>query len=158
MALLNRGQLEQVGRPEELYLEPRTVFAARFVGQASTLEGVLEEDGKVLIGDPRYQGRGVVWRGVAGESLRPGTEVQLVARPEALEISRKIPDDALAGRVSERPYAGEVTYYRLELEIGGEVLVIGAADAAREGDQASASPRAGGPPPRIFRRVGKQAQ
>ncbi|MFQ5351360.1 MAG: ABC transporter ATP-binding protein, partial [Thermoanaerobaculia bacterium] len=54
VALLNSGRLEQLGSPEELYLEPRTRFVAGFVGRASSLAGVLAEGGELEIGDARF--------------------------------------------------------------------------------------------------------
>jgi sulfate transport system ATP-binding protein len=41
IAVINRGLLEQVGAPSELYDEPATEFVMRFVGDANTLGGVL---------------------------------------------------------------------------------------------------------------------
>ncbi len=39
LALLRRGRVVQVGRPEELYLEPSSLFAATFVGRTNLLSG-----------------------------------------------------------------------------------------------------------------------
>ena len=41
IAVLNRGRLEQVGSPQELYDLPATEFVMRFVGEANALGGVL---------------------------------------------------------------------------------------------------------------------
>jgi ABC-type Fe3+/spermidine/putrescine transport system ATPase subunit len=40
IAVLNRGRLEQVGTPQELYLQPKTRFAAGFLGPVNWIEGV----------------------------------------------------------------------------------------------------------------------
>ena len=39
VAVLHRGRLEQLGRPEEIYHLPATRFVARFVGQANFIPG-----------------------------------------------------------------------------------------------------------------------
>ena len=39
VVLLNRGRIEQMGTPEELYDEPATRFAAEFIGEANLIEG-----------------------------------------------------------------------------------------------------------------------
>jgi len=41
VAVLDRGRLEQVGTPDELYDKPATVFVAGFVGRANVLPGAL---------------------------------------------------------------------------------------------------------------------
>jgi putative spermidine/putrescine transport system ATP-binding protein len=38
VALMNRGRIEQVGRPEEIYRAPASLFAATFVGGRNVLE------------------------------------------------------------------------------------------------------------------------
>ena len=40
ITLLNKGKVEQIGSPEELYLKPRTAFTANFLGAMNWLDGV----------------------------------------------------------------------------------------------------------------------
>jgi iron(III) transport system ATP-binding protein len=134
VAILHQGKLQQVGHPEELYLEPKTRYVADFVGRASTLEGVLQEDGHVRVGDDRFVGRGVRWPAQAAETLEA---------PQPVELS--------AGKIVGRLYRGEATYYKVELEIGGELLVAGGLQAGRVGDRVAVALRSEGPPARVFR-------
>ncbi len=39
MAVMNRGRLEQVGTPEDIYLRPRTRFVAEFLGAMNWIDG-----------------------------------------------------------------------------------------------------------------------
>ncbi len=151
VALLNGGRLEQVGRPEELYLEPRSRFVAEFVGRASSLAGVVGADGGFELGDPRFRGHHASWPAGAVKPLVPGAAVVAVFRPEGLRLSE--PDttgNALAGEVKTRRYAGETTFYEVEMEVGGRLLVAGPADAAAVGDRVGVAPRPAGPPARLF--------
>jgi ABC-type Fe3+/spermidine/putrescine transport system ATPase subunit len=43
MAIMNSGMIEQVGKPEDIYMRPRTLFAARFVGEINTWSGEVLE-------------------------------------------------------------------------------------------------------------------
>jgi putative spermidine/putrescine transport system ATP-binding protein len=43
VAVFNRGRIEQLSTPQELYMRPRTAFVARFVGGANILDGDLAE-------------------------------------------------------------------------------------------------------------------
>ena len=42
IAVMARGRIEQLDQPEEIYSNPRTVFAASFVGSSNQFQGVLE--------------------------------------------------------------------------------------------------------------------
>nr|WP_293425935.1 sulfate/molybdate ABC transporter ATP-binding protein [Phreatobacter sp.] len=50
VAVLNRGRIEQIGTPDEIYDRPASAFVAGFVGEPSRLD-VLVADGKVRLGD-----------------------------------------------------------------------------------------------------------
>ncbi|MFL5948225.1 MAG: ABC transporter ATP-binding protein, partial [Gaiellaceae bacterium] len=43
IAVMNRGRIEQLGPPEELYERPRTSFVARFLGASNLLPGTVED-------------------------------------------------------------------------------------------------------------------
>ena len=82
VAVFNKGVLEQVGRPSEIYERPRTSFVADFLGSANVFsarvlasgpEGTrlkLEDEFEVL---------------VPGEA-KPGEDIEVAIRPENVEI------------------------------------------------------------------------
>ena len=43
IAVMNRGRIEQLGPPDQLYERPRTSFVARFLGASNLLEGTVED-------------------------------------------------------------------------------------------------------------------
>ncbi|MGE5413888.1 MAG: ABC transporter ATP-binding protein, partial [Syntrophomonadaceae bacterium] len=144
VAVLHRGRLEQVGKPEELFERPATRFVATFIGRSSVLP-VVWEGGAARIA------AGVVWPAEAGEPLGAGAAADLVVRPEALRLSAASGSGGLAGSVVERRYAGLGAYYRVATP-AGEVEVLAAPDAAREGDAVVVAPDPDGPTPRVFAR------
>ena len=145
VAVLNQGSLEQVGSPEDLYLEPATRFVAGFVGRASAIRGGWRGDGRVAIGVGE-----TTWRGVASGDFEPGATVELVFRPEALELVAADTADALPVRVRDRRYAGSQTFFTVESSAGDRFEVIAPAGAAAPGDKRAVLP--GSPAPRVFRR------
>lgn len=150
VALLNEGWLEQVGTPEELYLDPQSLFVAGFVGRASTLEGTLAADGRVKLGDERFVGQGASWPVHTVGEVAVGQDVVVSLRPEGLELVEAERTDALIGEIVERQYRGEVTYFRVALEMGGELLAVGVSDGAARGDQVGVAPRQSGQVARAF--------
>ena len=158
VAVLQGGELHQVGTPEDLYERPATRFVATFVGRASVLPAVLEGDGAVWVPHPAMGGVGPVrWSATAAPELAgaaPGDAVDLVVRPESLAFAAAADPLALAGRVIERRYAGPVTYYQVALVASGEVEVLAPSGAAAPGDPVRVAPNPKGPAPRLFRRLG----
>jgi iron(III) transport system ATP-binding protein len=140
VAVLDRGRLQQVGPPEELYARPANAFVAGFLGRANFLPATVEgRDGDLLA--CRLAG-GALWRARApeGAAFPVGAAVRVMARPEALRVSRDgAAEDGgtLRGTVADRRFAGAVTFYRVTLADGAELLVQGGAADAGVGDAVS---------------------
>ncbi len=85
IVVMNRGEIEQIGTPEEIYARPRTKFVADFIGkQTNFMTGnVLESvDGRqeVEFWNGRFSFEGY-------PHLKKGDAVTLVIRPEMIELS-----------------------------------------------------------------------
>jgi ABC-type Fe3+/spermidine/putrescine transport system ATPase subunit len=87
MMVMNSGVLEQYGTPEEVYNRPKTVFAARFVGDINLIPGeVASKEGdlyiiKTEIGEFRakFFGEGYI---------RPNTKVACGIRPQYIRVNK----------------------------------------------------------------------
>ncbi|MBX6362659.1 MAG: ABC transporter ATP-binding protein [Gemmatimonadetes bacterium] len=149
VALLRAGRLQQVGTPEELYLEPANAFVASFLGRASFLPArVVAAEGEIVVCE---LSGGVRWPAArGGVDARPGAEVRLMLRPEAIALTADGADGAgsLPGRVTERQFGGATTLYRVETP-AGEVLVQAGARAAAQGDTVRLHP-ADASAPRVY--------
>ncbi len=118
VAIMNRGRIEQVGTPEEIYGQPRSRFVAEFVGLSNFLEGrvhAIEADGMVVDVD----GLRVAVLALAGGV--PGQRVLLFARPSEIGLAR--PDEpaasnGLEGRILKATYLGDKMDYRVTLRAG----------------------------------------
>jgi ABC-type Fe3+/spermidine/putrescine transport system ATPase subunit len=118
IALLERGRLLQVGRPEELYDRPATRSVAEFIGRATLVPARLNSDRAVVTigGIPREI------RAVTPDSLRT-REVYAVLRPDALEMVVPPAPGDWPGTVIERRFAGALVAYRVKLADAVEVEV-----------------------------------
>jgi spermidine/putrescine ABC transporter ATP-binding subunit len=120
VAVMNRGVLEQLAAPRDLYERPRTAFVAGFVGISTMLSGTLARDAG-----------GRVFLDAAGTRLltSPDTrwrsgKVVAAIRPEKISLHAIPTADAnqLTGRMETVKYAGGSTEYRVRLETGGLVI------------------------------------
>src|SRR5690625_210959 len=152
IAILEGGRLQQVGTPEKLYAEPANQFVATFLGHANFLDAEvvgIDDDGTPVC----TVGEGIHWRtrmvsAPTPEPLTIGSQVELLVRPEELELSpvaansEGLEEPALVGRVTRRRFAGAHAQYSIESE-GRLLRVRGEADTAREGDEVTIRPRLG---------------
>jgi len=86
VAVMNQGEFEQLGTPQELYYQPQTPFVAGFVGANNRVKGrATEVQGGVvtLAGND-----GLVLHALARHTVRVGDQVEAFVRPEVASISR----------------------------------------------------------------------
>jgi ABC-type Fe3+/spermidine/putrescine transport system ATPase subunit len=145
VAVLNRGRLEQVGSPRELYERPASRFVAAFIGRASTLPATWER-GRARLTD------GASWSADPEAGVAEGEAVDLVVRPEALVLSEAGGDGAVAATVSGSRFAGSATYYELLLSNGDALELVAGPDAAAPGQKVFVRPSGRPPHPRVYRR------
>lgn len=105
IAVFNNGKIEQIGTPTEIYERPATRFVAGFVGTSNILEGA--------------------------QSLRlMGREGTFAIRPEKIhlvEADTPVSGDSCCvnGVVREVIYLGASTRYAIDLDGGGDMIVVG---------------------------------
>ena len=99
IGIMNRGRIEQVGSPEEVYYRPATPFARDFLGKVFALAGkIAEVDAgclRVELGLPGAAPLRVSRNSaVLGDSSgwRVGKEIMLAIRPEQIAITSSAPD------------------------------------------------------------------
>jgi spermidine/putrescine transport system ATP-binding protein len=100
IAVMNRGRIEQLGRPEALYERPATAFVAGFLGVSNLLPGTVEGADAVRLDEGT-----VVRAEVDGRSGRVAAGV----RPEKITLGTGGGANELPGTVSETAYIGVAT-------------------------------------------------
>src|SRR2546428_3414697 len=122
LAVMNRGRIEQIGRPEEVYKAPGTFFVQSFVGRLITFEGRLAE---------RSSQRFVELPGERAIAVRDSraipndSHVCVAVRPEDIEIEtgEGAPGaQALPGKVQDVVYVGG--HYECAIEAAGSEFVL----------------------------------
>ena len=47
VVVMDKGRIQQIGKPEDIYNEPKNAFVADFIGESNILDGIMLEDFKV---------------------------------------------------------------------------------------------------------------
>jgi spermidine/putrescine transport system ATP-binding protein len=116
IAVMNRGRIEQLGPPAELYEQPRTPFVAGFLGVSNLLAGTVGADGTV-----RLDGGAVIAVVPSALTGRSG-RISVGVRPEKLRIGPG--QNTLEGTVFERAYVGVSTQYVVDTPAGRLVVYV----------------------------------
>ncbi len=115
IAVLDKGVIQQVGRPQDLYDNPVNLFVARFLGTANILEGRIEKSGEAL----RFVTGG-------GDSLpigsAPAGAASIVLRPQNITITAEDGPDTITGKVLHSEFLG--SQIRYIVSAAGSELVV----------------------------------
>lgn len=127
VAVMNRGRIEQMGAPEDLYELPRTVFVANFLGQSNLLSvEVTGENSEAILTDLN----GVRITVPKSRSERHAGKITLGVRPEKLRLHTEKPvDDPTVNvigpaRITDVSFIGVSTQYTVEVPGVGPVQVF----------------------------------
>jgi spermidine/putrescine transport system ATP-binding protein len=134
---MNRGRVEHLGTPEEVYLRPSSLFVAGFIGQTSLLPCTVERTRPSV--EVRLPDGSRTSAGGADERCGEGETAMMVLRPEHMRLSTERPDGdvAVEVRVGQEVFQGAVIRYRTRAADGSELSVIAPLDERLPGDRSS---------------------
>jgi len=118
VVVMNKGIIEQVGAPEEIYRAPKTRFVATFIGTANQFRGIASGRHTVVCKNFRLLADGV-------ETFAEGQEVVALVRPENIQVQADQPQrsdwNVMGGVVETITFHGAVT--RLGVNASGQRVV-----------------------------------
>ena len=142
IAVMDLGEVQQIGKPEILYENPANPFVRDFLGKTVLLKGTVSSSnpsGQVavaLYGAPECV---LFAQGYAAGGIAPGNDVHLAVRPEDIELSEaagpELPAGMVRGKVEARLFVGERTEYRVSVEEQGSLLIYGRRDQSIDDGQ-----------------------
>ncbi|MGB3147637.1 MAG: ABC transporter ATP-binding protein [Paracoccaceae bacterium] len=134
LAVMDKGQVKQVGTPLEIYEQPNSRFVASFIGSITTFDGTVSALGpaSATIEVPAFGG---TITADSSPGLAVGQAVTLAIRPEKLSISGEKIDgqNTIAGQVQDLGYFGKDSLYRVALP-SGAVISVHVVNARRVAD------------------------
>jgi putrescine transport system ATP-binding protein len=138
IAVMNHGQMEQIGTPGEVYEYPCNRFVADFVGNINFFEAkvIRCENNRVHLYSATVGGELIA---PCSEPPPPGSRQWVAVRPEKIFISKQAPGEGdltiLKGVVHDLGYFGNLSVYRVQLA-NGELLQVSAQNRKRSAAKA----------------------
>lgn len=126
LAVLDKGRIEQVGGPREVYTTPQNVFVAGFIGETNLFPGTLAQkaDSGGLLRVETPSGKLTVAR--TSPLTEPG-DVVVSVRPEAVSVrtgEETLSGGAIAGVVESLVYLGDTEVYVVRVAPGKTVRSV----------------------------------
>ncbi len=120
IAVFNRGKIEQIGSPEEIYDRPHTRFVADFVGETNLVEATVETTGGSEATVVLSSGKRLTTS--TDMALEPRQKVMLSIRPERIRLGETSAANSFSGRIVDCVYHGDHLRVMLDEAAGGLVV------------------------------------
>jgi putative spermidine/putrescine transport system ATP-binding protein/spermidine/putrescine transport system ATP-binding protein len=122
VVVMNKGRIEQMGAPADVYEQPRSEFVASFLGNANFLPATVTHVAEHGIA-VTLEGGDSLLIGEASRPVSPGEPVRVVVRAEKIDVDG--PEAAgLSAKVADVDYLGSMARYQVELRGGQRVLCL----------------------------------
>ena len=95
IAVMNSGHILQIGKPEDIYNEPKNAFVAKFIGESNLLDGIMRSDYHVEFAGVNFK--------CVDKGFSINEAVEVVVRPEDVEITE---NGVLRGHVRHVTFKG----------------------------------------------------
>lgn len=114
VVVMDKGKIQQIGTPEDIYNEPVNAFVADFIGESNIVDAIMIKDYLVS-----FQG---VTFDCVDKGFAPKEPVEAVVRPEDITICEVGAKDALTGVITDVVFKG--TFYETFVDVNGFIWLI----------------------------------
>jgi ABC-type Fe3+/spermidine/putrescine transport system ATPase subunit len=121
IAVMKKGKIVQVGTPQELYMNPNSLFVAHFIGESNFIEGSITE---VKGEDMEIELRGGAKVHAICKCTSTSERIILAVRPEVFTMERGLVQkgNSLSGRIEKITFEG--TFVRYVIRLASQDLVV----------------------------------
>ena len=124
VVIMNRGDIQQVGTPEDIYNEPVNAFVADFIGESNIMDGIMIRDLEVELFGKKFE--------CVDTGFGENNPVDVVIRPEDIRLVK--PEDAqLTGVVESVIFKG--VHFEMTVDSGDFKWLIHSTKAAEKGSR-----------------------
>ena len=122
IVVMDKGSIQQIGTPEDIYNEPKNAFVADFIGESNIIDGIMPEDNVVQMYGRRFP--------CLDGGFAPNEAVDMVIRPEDIDIV-PVEQGQLTGTVTSVTFKG--MQYDIIVDFRGFKWLIQTTDHCPEG-------------------------
>jgi iron(III) transport system ATP-binding protein len=113
--LMNKGVIEQIGTPQELYSKPETSFTADFIGKTNLISAKKISENKFKMFGQEFD---------CSEPLM-SEEITVAIRPEDIKISKQLSEpNIIQGRVLEIEFLGSYSIGQIEVQYNDQKEIL----------------------------------
>ena len=123
VVVMNKGKIQQIGTPQDIYNEPENAFVADFIGESNILDGIMRDDFKAEFSGHVFN--------CLDKGFNKNESVDVVVRPEDVDIV-SADKGMLKGVVTSVDFLG--VHYEIIVDIGGFKWMIQTTDECFVGD------------------------
>jgi ABC-type Fe3+/spermidine/putrescine transport system ATPase subunit len=122
IVVMRKGSIEQVGTPQELYLQPKTPYIANFIGEANFLNGTIMKTSKKGM---FAEVPGGLMIQTKSNQFTIGDRIVLAVRPEYIKIEDYTGSDVniIAGKIERIRFIGGIIRYEVRL-VNDDLMAI----------------------------------
>ena len=124
IVVMDKGSIQQIGTPEDIYNEPKNAFVADFIGESNIIDGTMPEDKVVQMYGKRFP--------CLDGGFAPNEPVDVVIRPEDIDVV-PVEQGQLTGTVTSVTFKG--MQYDIIVDFKGFKWLIQTTDHCPEGSR-----------------------
>ena len=124
IVVMDKGSIQQIGTPEDIYNEPKNAFVADFIGESNIIDGIMVRDNEVQMYGKKFP--------CLDGGFAPNEPVDVVIRPEDIDIV-PVSQGQLIGTVTSVTFKG--MQYDIIVDFKGFKWLIQTTDHCPEGER-----------------------
>lgn len=124
IVVLDKGEIQQIGTPEDIYNEPKNCFVAKFIGESNIIDGKMKEDFLVEFANTQFK--------CVDFGFEPDEEIDVVIRPEDVELVSS-ENGMIKGVVESVMFKG--VYYQMVISEGDRMWKAQSIKLKEKGDE-----------------------
>ena len=114
VVVMDKGKIQQIGSPEDIYNEPVNAFVADFIGESNIVDAIMLKDYLVSFGGVKFK--------CLDAGFGENTFVEAVVRPEDIKIVNPGADASLTGKITNVTFKG--VHFEILVDVDGFIWMI----------------------------------
>lgn len=114
VVVMDKGKIQQIGTPEDIYNEPVNAFVADFIGESNIVDAIMLDDYTVTFGGVKFK--------CLDKGFDKNEFVEAVVRPEDIQIVKPGASASLTGKVTSVTFKG--VHFEILVDVGGFIWMI----------------------------------